>query len=433
MQKMMQKIENWVFYVFLFAIPISLRHIFDYQSFGYIEWQAKYLYATDILLGILLIFWIWNRSGGRSELTSPDLVKADYFLLGFVAVAGISIQNALDVGTAWFQFAKLIEGVLLYFYIKNYALNRFDMTAGFTALVAGGIFQAGIAIVQYGLQGSIGLQWLGESVFNNVMPGVAAFYAAGEKIVRVYGTTPHPNVLAAYFFIAIGAFYGRSMLRHVNGWWLLGYNLILWGLLLTYSRTIIGMAAIIFIAWSAMAGYLLFVRKTFVSREAAENSLKIIVSTVIVVGIFTAFNWPYVVNRLTISSNDEAVQLRMLYNRESLEADENLLGLGIGNFVPWLMTQDLHLQRNLYQPVHNIYLLIKAETGLVGLGLFLSFLALLWRDYYKRLGFKKLYHFSFALIVASILIFGLFDHFLWTIQAGRLMFWIALGLLAGAK
>ena len=105
MQKMIQKIENWVFYVFLFAIPISVRHIFDYQSFGYIEWQAKYLYATDILLGILLIFWIWNRKGGRSAITSPGLVMADYFLLGFVIVSGLSIQNALDVGTAWVQFA----------------------------------------------------------------------------------------------------------------------------------------------------------------------------------------------------------------------------------------------------------------------------------------------------------------------------------------
>jgi len=105
----------------------------------------------------------------------------------------------------------------------------------------------------------------------------------------------------------------------------------------------------------------------------------------------------------------------------------------MGNFVPWLMTQNLHLNRELYQPVHNIYLLIYSEIGIVGIALFILFLALLLYDFYFRLGFKKLYHFSFGLIIVAVLIVGLFDHFLWTIQSGRFLFWLTLGLLAGAE
>ena len=45
----------------------------------------------------------------------------------------------------------------------------------------------------------------------------------------------------------------------------------------------------------------------------------------------------------------------------------------MGNFVPWLMTQNLHLNREVYQPVHNIYLLIYAEVGIAGIALFILF------------------------------------------------------------
>ena len=36
------------------------------------------------------------------------------------------------------------------------------------------------------------------------------------------------------------------------------------------------------------------------------------------------------------------------------------------------------------------------------------------------------------IMLLSLLIFGMFDHFLWTIEPGRLMFWIVLGIVMGA-
>ena len=57
---MLKRVENWLFYIFLFSIPISLRHIFGYQAFGYVEWTAKYIYATDILIMALFVFWIFK-------------------------------------------------------------------------------------------------------------------------------------------------------------------------------------------------------------------------------------------------------------------------------------------------------------------------------------------------------------------------------------
>ena len=67
---MLRRLENWVFYIFLFAIPISLRHIFGYQPVGYVEWTATYIYATDILFAALLLFWLAARLNLKAYVRS---------------------------------------------------------------------------------------------------------------------------------------------------------------------------------------------------------------------------------------------------------------------------------------------------------------------------------------------------------------------------
>jgi hypothetical protein len=459
---MLKKFENWVFYFFLFAIPISVRHIFGYQAFNFVEWTSVYIYGTDILFFILIAFWVGSRIPQRGVSETPRLgagrgvesrdadeslervghrpsrgirlKTAGWFLVAFVVVAGVSIIHALDVHTAIFQWVKLLEGVALYFYIKDYALGRFKLSHGFEALVAGGAFQAVIAIAQFMTQGSLGLKYLGESPLAPAFAGIAAFYVNGIKIMRAYGTTPHSNVLALYLFIALGAFYSIAIYQKRAWFWHVLHAVILWAFLLTFSRVIIGLWLLTFITRSFLIRfYKPFHKEFWEDSVMRRRSLKIFGTTVVVCVLFVAVYWPYVVNRAEISATDEAIQLRVLYNHESLASGHNLFGLGMGNFVPWLMTQALHLNREVYQPVHNIYLLIYAETGPFAVALFILFLAFLLYDFYRRPGFKKLYHFSFGLIIIAVLVAGLFDHFLWTIQAGRLMFWLALGLLAGAE
>ena len=192
----MHKLESWLFYLFLFAIPISLRHIFWFEPFNFVEWTAVYVYATDLILLVLFGFWFVNCKTEnllKIENWKLKIKPADWFLIIFVLVAGISIKNALDVQTAVFQWLKLAEGVALYFYVKNYALKRFKLAHAFEAIVAGAVFQAVIAIAQFMTQGSLGLKYLGESPLAPAFSGIAAFFVDGLKIMRAYGTPPHSN------------------------------------------------------------------------------------------------------------------------------------------------------------------------------------------------------------------------------------------------
>ncbi|HEX9679745.1 MAG TPA: hypothetical protein VGA08_03950, partial [Candidatus Saccharimonadales bacterium] len=74
------------------------------------------------------------------------------------------------------------------------------------------------------------------------------------------------------------------------------------------------------------------------------------------------------------------------------------------------------------QPVHNIFLLILAETGLIGTVLLLNILMLPILKTWKTLDIRV----QLAWLV--ILITGLFDHYWWSLQAGQLTLFLTLGL-----
>ncbi len=90
-----------------------------------------------------------------------------------------------------------------------------------------------------------------------------------------------------------------------------------------------------------------------------------------------------------------------------------------------------------YQPAHNIYLLIASEIGVIGLLIFALFITQALKDGFcfnnnvsreTLLARKSLQHILIAIFV-GFLIIGLFDHYFWTLQQGRLIFWLVLALI----
>ena len=75
------------------------------------------------------------------------------------------------------------------------------------------------------------------------------------------------------------------------------------------------------------------------------------------------------------------------------------------------------------QPVHNIVLLLMAETGLVGLTLFLILIIKLFRLLLATKNFK------FLMVFGTIILTGLFDHYWLTLQQNLLL----LGIITGVS
>ena len=205
--------------------------------------------------------------------------------------------------------------------------------------------------------------------------------------------------------------------------YLVAYGLMLLAFFFTFSRIVIGILALNF------AVRILLIRFKF-RKDYWNNKLAwLFLVTFTAVAIFAGFYWPEIVSRLNINAGDDAVQMRIFYNKESL-GSFTWLGVGTGNFVNWLIEKDLSLLRHFYQPVHNIYLLIYSETGLLGILTFMMFLIYLILDYVKRTKLRTLKQYSLLLVFSSFLIFGLFDHFLWTLQQGRFIFWSVIAVIA---
>ena len=454
MPRVLEKLETYIFYLLIFAIPFETRLIVARWTRPYMaepsgfrpfnEWTAGFVYGTDILIFLLFVFWIVRvlktKSFGEIKSAFAETFKLKWsnphlWLAGFFIVSALSIFNSGIVGLSLYQLLKLAEFIGFYFYLRSAFGKIYKFKEVLAVIVASGIFQAAIAVAQYFKQGSLGLKLLGESPLSVNATGVAVFIADGVKYLRAYGTTPHPNVLAAWLFLAIFAFYNYLFYFYpaeksrFGKFMFGGYPILLLGLFFTFSRIIIGLWAL-----GAAIRVLLLFKKSFHGFLMATRRyvVTIVIITLVTSSLFVAFFWPQVKSRALVSMDEEAVTQRIFYNKiaGSVTTAHPILGVGIGQFVPQLMTKLKHWPANIYQPVHNVYLLIASETGLVGLSLFLLFLFFIFYNFIRRAGFKKPYSFSFLIFTLSILLMGLFDHFLWTLQQGSLIFWMTLALVS---
>jgi len=440
-------LEKILFYLLIFCLPFQTRKILYQWGDGFNEWNTAYLYLTDILLLFIFLLWAWRKKDQRflKELSFQwfrnRIKTSDFWLVAFLIVSLISLSQAKNIQLGFYHWFKLLEMMGLFFYLKCNFRELFNFERLAQTLLASGLFQSLIAFGQYASQKSLGLKFLAESPLSAETAGVAKFVVNGVRIIRPYGTFPHPNLLAVFLFLGIFCFYylwliNDKKLRITNyGLQIIGLLVLLTAFLLTFSRIII----VIFL----LASLIYFVFIFWRAKKAKDKKLfyKIVIALLLIMGyglLITYLAWSEISSRFSVSLTEQSVSLRAFYTQTAFSFIKTSpwLGVGIGNFV-WEMRQILDLLAGwIHQPVHNIYLLIASETGLIGLVIFLLFLFQLFRrrcqkdssfvtDYELRIT-----NYGLLTIGYSFLFISLFDHFFWTLQQGQLMFWLVLGLMA---
>ena len=420
-------LEKIVFYLLIFCLPFQTRKIIYQWGDGFNEWTTAYLYLTDILLILIFLFWIWRVREHRflKEFKIFQLKNHGFWLLGFLIVSLISLIQARNLSLGFYSWFKLLEFIGLFFYLKYNYREIFNFKRLAQVLVASGLIQSIIAISQFTIQKNLGLRFLTESPLGTGINGVAKFIVNDLTFIRVYGSLPHPNVLAFFLLISLFFLYFLWLEKKYsfakNIFFFFIFIIMLFALGLTFSRAIIA----IFILASLF--YFIFVfckaRKSK-DKELSKKIILIFLLFVIFCSLFIIFAFPELFSRFSISPEEQSVTLRLFYNQFTYSVIQEcpLIGIGIGNFV-WEMKDALDLLSDwIHQPVHNVYLLIASETGLLGLFVFLMFLYQLLRKF-KEINYLLLF------IVFCILFISLFDHFFWTLQQGQLMFWLTIGLM----
>ena len=401
----MKKLEQTFLWIFLFTIPFGARTLL---FAGTNEYQSRFLYASDIALIGLFLMWLFFEHKKKSidrALSIPLALLISWFFLSSV----FSPNSFLG----FYQTTKLIEFLWLFYYIRSMKFPEIV----FQAIVASALFQSLIAIAQFASQHSLGLRLLGEQVLAPIIAGVAKLDVGGEKLVRAYGTFPHPNVLAVFLFLTLFVLVASFARPSKSGdtFKLICIPFLTLALLLTFSRVVIILSVFIIL-------FSLFVRKE-------RGMLGVFLLSL---AIFFVILSPYLplaafLSRFSIDPQEQAVNLRLFYAKNALSATRThpLLGVGPGQFTRY---QEQTIIKNklpewINQPAHNIYLLLAAEAGLPALFFFFCFLFALFSHSRKSTILNSLFIILFVI--------GLFDHFFFTYQQGALLFWLTLGLSSG--
>jgi O-antigen ligase len=243
----------------------------------------------------------------------------------------------------------------------------------------------------------------------------------GLRILRAYGTLPHPNILGGFAFLCLLGPAGLFLkARNTNIPSLLLYVLGLILILLTFSRS----------SWLGLIAFFIFL--VLKSKHLNRKLLLLLFAATLITMIFTLVPVrDLVFTRISVAPV-QTEQLsafgRSWLNRQAVEMilAHPLTGVGAGSFI--LELAKYAVEGAIIEPVHSFFLLVGAELGMVGL---LILIALVIRIAVGMFRVRTPQAILVSATLAGLGVIGLFDHYLWSLAPGRIMLGIALGLWAG--
>lgn len=394
----------------------------------YSDYTDFLLFASDIALLFTLGFW------ACSLIMEPRPVKAGnslmwILLVGLTLAAWVSVLGSVDAFITRYHAVRFTSLLFFYLYIVNEIVSVYWIII---PAALQGLLQAPIAIGQSFAQSSLGLQRLGEHVINPLVLGTSILPVNGERILRAYGLSDHPNILGGCLAFALILLLTVVLDgRNRQSVFAAGAFLVIFpALLLTFSRSAwVGL----FVAASFMVLCEAFaLRWDSLKRVTLLGALSLAVSIPIIMDNFAVFDQRFNSGNVAQDATmNERVYLLKAGN--TLFVEHSLIGVGLGAS-PLAMKLRFEDFRINYQPPHFTPLTSALEIGVIGgipyLLLFLvpalTFL-LRWRHYVQHpfaVG-------AFALLLA-IAVVNLFDYYTWMYAPGRLWQWLAWGFYSAA-
>lgn len=414
MKKFFVNLPEILLLILVLATPIQLgKHFWPKfsQVLGLrIDFLAPTIFFTDILIALFI-----GSAVIKVVITGKTPPKSFTFGLTLFLLANLIslIFSENQILSLWF-WAKLIE--FTSFTLAVSALNFsqvYSKIGQFFAIAA--IAASVLATAQFWQQSSVGFWMAGERSFNLTTPQIAKIDFAGSQMLRPYATFPHPNVLGGFLSLSILIILFSSFARFTKFAILAILSL---GLFLTFSRS----------AWLGLAFALIGASaQTF----SWQKLFKGIIAFLLVVGLLLLiFPQNPISSRFwQVGQSDThslVLRAKLAQSAVKMFLAAPVTGAGPGNFLPnlpkfWDYEEDIRF----LQPVHNIPLLVLAETGVIGA---IALVFLLWTTFVNF--FKNFKKMPIFLLPAWIVIFliSAFDHYFWTLQQGQILFWLILGL-----
>lgn len=436
------QIAATVFLVALFLQDrLIIKSVFWKDSF--IEYQSIAIYPFYVLVVLYLLGLVIYKVKKREQFNLGPrfvlvLVGLAFLVLLITGLLGIYPLISL------FFLLKFVLGFFAYLVILNLKIKfSFWQVLLITLIVIEGV----LGIGQMVLQRDLGLRLLvGEPVLDPSEFGVGVIEWEGHRSLRAYGNFAHPNifggimatglVLLTSFYLSAKKKLRKFQQREKDWFFFFAFLVIYLGLFFSFSRSAWLPLAIIVCIFAV--GVIIYRFRHSFSPDLKNKVLKInlafLICLILSVALFSA--------PLSVRFNPEESQMERViksrgeYFKESFELSKFywLKGTGAGNYVRGVFDKITSEDKGfLYQPVHNVPVLILIETGIIGVVLLLIWVIYWFWELFKRFkrGLKNSQFIVFAImtLVLFILFFAnLFDHYLWTSMIGFFLVWIFVGL-----
>jgi O-antigen ligase len=378
----------------------------------YFEWFSQSLSGIEILIWVIVLltffrlvfnknFWheigqVQNKKDRVMKIIRPVVFLLFLSLYLFVVPLNYNLAEYkifLLLGAACFSLTLFI--------------NKIPFWPMLGALWGGGIIQSYLAIMQFIFQRTWENKWLGLALHYPNDIGSAVLQAGdSERWLRAYGSFGWPNDLGIYLAIIfiIGLMLYNYFPKIKEKIFLsAGQLIIITGLFFSFSR-----AAFIALVFGLLV---LFI---FEKRKILKSLLAPLVLIIILFVIYLPLWQSRIIaeNRLEVRAISERFDQYKDFSEIFLA--HPLFGVGPGNYPYALCSQQTSASPWLYQPVHNVYLFVLAEWGMVGMALCIFLIFLFFKEVIKK---NK----AMLAVWGAMGVSFLFDHYFYTGYSGIVM------------
>lgn len=438
---------HWSLLLYVFLIPWRARWIFTEYSVVFPFYGDLSLYITDILF--VIVFALWGVFAYKNRKSVMQKVKKHkwiwIFVFLFLVYSALSILWSPVQEVSLYKALRLLQVGIFGLVLATSALRS---RALYLVIIAGGLVQGLWALEQFFLQIIPASTVLGIAEQNPIELGVSVIEYLDQRWLRAYGSLSHPNMLGGFLALAgivvSGWFFSayEQMSKFIGKWeevtvaqlkpirWqilasLSGFIFVLLGLFLSFSRS----------AWLGFSiGWAILFLAVVIKSKKGNRKLfvlagaKLILTGVVLFGALNFIFGPLWATR--IQGENRLAQVSATERSSLFEEAKTIihlhpfLGVGIGAYEAVLM--DLYPDKPIYtyQPVHNTWLLLWAELGIIGILLFFCWLALLLEGLKRLVDKNRRIRIDQAILFACIISIGLiayFEHFFWTLPFGLLL------------
>ena len=415
-------VSTLAIFLFVFSLSLDARYRFEPNTF-HVGGAEYAIGVSDIgILAVLFAFVLQaavRRTGIRLHFD-----YASRFAVIYVIFSSFSLLNTSHFQFTILELVRELKMLALFFALREFFIVQRNRRAVVIAVA-----------FAYGLQALVGAYELASGVqFGTASLDIDLQDQTVEGLVRITGTLGHPNMLAQFVnstwcLIFVGYLFSRGTLKVFL---LIAYVFSFLLVVLSFSR----------------AGIVVYIFSTVIAfrflTDATGKPLyrRLGGGLIVLIGLMTlvggGFLFEYVATRF-IEAPESSTSARWMLAQIAVQMfqEHPLFGVGLNSFTEIMSAYDeTGISYSYPMPVHNVLLLVLAETGTVGLAGFLVmnvyFLALCVRAARQKDDRIRAIAVACGVSLLSISMSGMLQ-WTWRMDSIQGIYWVLLALIASLR